>query len=171
MTERHSSESQQNPAYRDTAFLFLKENLAIMKQTDIQIDDFEHRVINRMKLYDNRPDFPRVEDYGFDRRALDDYLFDKQAILDSEGSLTQQYIILGFCMALPVFILDAIPEEIRPWGKWSIVAAIIIGLLLAFFIKSLRKMIVKIRLRKNANAKIDSFVNAVMHYRPKYENQ
>ena len=74
-------------------------------------------------------------------------------------------------MALPVFILDAIPEEIRPWGKWSIVAAIIIGLLLAFFIKSLRKMIVKIRLRKNANAKIDSFVNAVMHYRTKYENQ
>jgi hypothetical protein len=51
------------------------------------------------------------------------------------------------------------------------VAAIIVGLLLAFFIKSLRKMIVKIRLRKNANVKIDSFVNAVMRYRPKYENQ
>lgn len=38
------------------------------------LNDFEHKVTNKIKLYGNYPDFPKMEDYGIEGMELDDYL-------------------------------------------------------------------------------------------------
>ena len=39
-------------------------------------DDFEHKVTDKIKKYGDRPNFPKLEDYGIERMELEDYLFD-----------------------------------------------------------------------------------------------
>lgn len=138
-----------------------------MKQPEKSLlDDFQHSVDNRIDAYGYKPDFPKMADYGVDRRALDDYLFEKQAVLDSTGTEKTRYVILGICVILPILVLDAIPEDARPWGDWTIVAAVGVGVLIAFFIYSLMKMVVGIRLRRMADAKMEAYIHAVLNYQP-----
>ena len=66
------------------------------------LDDFEHKVTGKIAKYGNEPDFPKFENYGITRMELDDYLFDKQAILDMGGSKRSQLTIGGFITVLPV---------------------------------------------------------------------
>ena len=65
------------------------------------LDDFEHKVTGKIAKYGNEPDFPKFEDYGITRMELDDYLFDKQSILDMGGSKRSQLTIGGFITVLP----------------------------------------------------------------------
>ncbi len=55
-----------------------------------------------MQKYGDEPDFPKLENYGITRMELDDYLFDKQAILDMGGSKRSQLTIGGFITVIPV---------------------------------------------------------------------
>lgn len=71
------------------------------------LDDFEHKVTNKMQKYGDEPDFPKLENYGLTRMELDDYLFDKQAILDMGGSKRTQLTVGGFITVIPVLILPA----------------------------------------------------------------
>ncbi len=58
-----------------------------LKEPEKQIlDDFEHKVTGKIDKYGGEPDFPKLENYGITRMDLDNYLFDKQAILDMGGS-------------------------------------------------------------------------------------
>ena len=66
------------------------------------LDDFEHKVTGKIAKYGNEPDFPKFENYSITRMELDDYLFDKQAILDMGGSKRSQLTIGGFITVLPV---------------------------------------------------------------------
>ena len=103
------------------------------------LDDFEHKVTNKMQKYGDEPDFPKLENYGLTRMELDDYLFDKQAILDMGGSKRTQLTVGGFITVIPVLILSCFPDKspIYENGKaMTTIIAIIIGLLLACFCKS-----------------------------------
>jgi len=126
--------------------------------------DYEHQVTNKIKKYADRADFPKMEDYGIDQRALDDYLFDKQAILDSEGSQKSQYTLTGVLIVLPVLVISAIPDANLPWGEWSLFVAIGIGIVLALLAKALQKLIIQMRLRKLYEPKVESFIEAVFKY-------
>ena len=37
------------------------------------LDDFEHKVTNKMQKYGDEPDFPKLENYGLTRMELDDF--------------------------------------------------------------------------------------------------
>ena len=94
-------------------------------------DDFEHKVKGKIGKYGDRPDFPRLEDYGIERMELEDYLFDKQAILDMGGSPRSKMTVGGIVTILPVIILSAFPDSAYIYGKmWTTVLAIAIGLML-----------------------------------------
>ena len=75
------------------------------------LDDFEHKVTGKIAKYGNEPDFPKFENYGITRMELDDYLFDKQAILDMGGSKRSQLTIGGFITVLPVLVLSCFPDK------------------------------------------------------------
>lgn len=139
-----------------------------IKEPEKQIlDDFEHRVTRRISMYGERSDFPQMANYGLDRQQLDDYLFDKQAILDSEGSERSQLTVGGIITVLPVIVLSALPDSsvVYAHGKmWATVGAIVLGLLVALFVKSIMRMIVYYRLSKHKNPKIETYIKAVLFY-------
>ncbi|WP_231376002.1 hypothetical protein [Prevotella sp. AGR2160] len=138
----------------------------MLKELDKPIlDDFEHQVTRKMQQFEQDAAFPKLEDYGLSREKLDDYLFDKQAILDMGGSPRTQLTIAGVLIVLPVLILSAFPEESYPFGSYTLFAAIALGILLALFAKSLLKMIIQVRLRKLADPKVDGFIHAVLRYK------
>lgn len=131
------------------------------------LDDFEHKVTNKMQKYGDEPDFPKLENYGLTRMELDDYLFDKQAILDMGGSKRTQLTVGGFITVIPVLILSCFPDKspIYENGKaMTTIIAIIIGLLLACFCKALLQMVILYRVNKHKETKMETFVKAVLFY-------
>lgn len=131
------------------------------------LDDFEHKVTNKMQKYGDEPDFPKLENYGLTRMELDDYLFDKQAILDMSGSKRTQLTVGGFITVIPVLILSCFPDKspIYENGKaMTTIIAIIIGLLLACFCKALLQMVILYRVNKHKETKMETFIKAVLFY-------
>ena len=131
------------------------------------LDDFEHKVTNKMQKYGDEPDFPKLENYGLTRMELDDYLFDKQAILDMGGSKRTQLTVGGFISVIPVLILSCFPDKspIYENGKaMTTIIAIIIGLLLACFCKALLQMVILYRVNKHKETKMETFIKAVLFY-------
>ena len=131
------------------------------------LDDFEHKVTNKMQKYGDEPDFPKLENYGLTRMELDDYLFDKQAILDMGGSKRTQLTVGGFITVIPVLILSCFPDQspIYENGKaMTTIIAIIIGLLLACFCKALLQMVILYRVNKHKETKMETFIKAVLFY-------
>lgn len=131
------------------------------------LDDFEHKVTNKMQMYGDEPDFPKLENYGLTRMELDDYLFDKQAILDMGGSKRTQLTVGGFITVIPVLILSCFPDKspIYENGKaMTTIIAIIIGLLLACFCKALLQMVILYRVNKHKETKMETFIKAVLFY-------
>ena len=131
------------------------------------LDDFEHKVTNKMQKYGDEPDFPKLENYGLTRMELDDYLFDKQAILDMGGSKRSQLTVGGFITVIPVLILSCFPDKspIYENGKaMTTIIAIIIGLLLACFCKALLQMVILYRVNKHKETKMETFIKAVLFY-------
>ena len=117
--------------------------------------DFQQRVNRKIQLNKTYSDFPKAEDYGITESELSDYLFDKQAILDSEGSPRSQYTVAGILIVLPVIIISAFSEKDLPWGRWSLFVGLGIGLALAGCVKYLIKMLILIRLKRMTNTNID----------------
>ncbi len=139
-----------------------------LNELEVQVlDDFSHQVTNKIDKYGDRSDFPSMERYDIDRVELDGYLFDKQAILDMEGSKRSQYTLFGILAVIPILILSAIPDKDWPWGELTVLAAIGCGLLLGLFIKGLMRMIISYRVRKMADRHFDAYINAVLSYEPK----
>lgn len=131
------------------------------------LDDFEHKVTNKMQKYGDEPDFPKLENYGLTRMELDDYLFDNQAILDMGGSKRTQLTVGGFVTVIPVLILSCFPDKspIYENGKaMTTIIAIIIGLLLACFCKALLQMVILYRVNKHKETKMETFIKAVLFY-------
>ena len=131
------------------------------------LDDFEHKVTNKMQKYGDEPDFPKLENYGLTRMELDDYLFDKQAILDMGGYKRTQLTVGGFITVIPVLILSCFPDKspIYENGKaMTTIIAIIIGLLLACFCKALLQMVILYRVNKHKETKMETFIKAVLFY-------
>ena len=131
------------------------------------LDDFEHKVTNKMQKYGDEPDFPKLENYGLTRMELEDYLFDKQAILDMGGSKRTQLTVGGFITVIPVLLLSCFPDKspIYENGKaMTTIIAIIIGLLLACFCKALLQMVILYRVNKHKETKMETFIKAVLFY-------
>jgi hypothetical protein len=132
------------------------------------LDDFEHRVNLAIEHHQDEQGFPHMETFNVTRKALDEYLFDYQAILDSEGSLRSQQTTYGIIALIPVIVLSAFPQKSLPWDSetTSLLAGVAIGVVIALAIKGIRMFL------KNKNIKrqeaehpdIVAYINAVLSY-------
>lgn len=129
------------------------------------LDDYEHLVSNTIKRWGGEPDFPTIK--GVNSEELDDYLFEYQSILDSEGSQKTQLTKYGIVAIIPIIILSAFPESMLPWGKYTLVTGVAIGVAIALCLKGLTVLLVKSRLRRlrKAYPKLADYSAKVMAYR------
>lgn len=129
------------------------------------VNDYLYLVENTISQYQDDPDFPKMKNYHITQSLLNDYLFDKQAILDSAGSIKTQYTIAGILIILPVLVFSAFSEKQLPWGNWSIIIAVFIGLLLFVIYKILLKVFIAYKLKKIHNDAIETYIESVLNYR------
>lgn len=129
------------------------------------LDDYEHLVTNAIKRWGTEPDFPAMD--GVESEDLEDYLFEYQRTLDSEGSQKAQLTKYGIVAIIPIIILSAFPESMLPWGKYTLVIGVAIGVALALCLKGLSVLLVKLRLRRlrNANPTLADYSARVIAYR------
>ena len=81
---------------------------------DCLLNDFQHDVTATIERYKDEPEFPHIHDFNITAGELDDYLFEKQAILDSNGTERSRYTLAGTLVVLPVVILAFFPVEDLP---------------------------------------------------------
>lgn len=132
---------------------------------DIILDDYEHRITNTIDAHEHEESFPRMEDYSITKKELTDYLYDKQLILDSEGSEKSQYTLYGTLAIVPVLCLAVYPINKLPGGYLSVIAALAAGLVLSATVKLCRRLLMRHRLKKLAIDNIERYLSEVEKYR------
>ena len=153
--------------YRTRLIRALSYFLMFDSMKDLQpniLNDYEHLITRAIERWGEEDDFPVLE--GSERKALDDYLFEYQRILDSEGSQKAQLTKYGIIAILPVIVLSAFPESMLPWGKYSLIAGVVAGVILALLVKGLVMLLVRARLSrlKRANPELAAFSASVEIY-------
>lgn len=73
----------------------------------------------------------------------------------------------GFITVLPVLVLSCFPDKSPVYDNGKMLAtviAVIIGLLLACFVKALLQMIIAYRVNHHKEPKMETFIKAVLFY-------
>lgn len=92
------------------------------------IDDFQHQIEAKIRNHHTEEGFPQFNDFQTTQQELDDYLFDHQAALDSEGTEKTRYTVAGILLVLPIIVISAFPDGSLPVsGVMSVLFAVGIG--------------------------------------------
>jgi hypothetical protein len=137
------------------------------------LDDYQHRVQEIMEHHHDEAGFPQLEDFKITRDELETYLFNRQAILDSEGNQRKQLTVYGIIAFIPILVCEAIGEANLPWGRWSLIVSIAMGVLLALIIRCIVKIVNQFRMRKlNRDCPQEAaYAEAVCDFQDKRTNQ
>ncbi len=128
------------------------------------LDDYEHKVARIVDEHADDSLFPKLEDFQLTREQLDDYLFEKQVILDFGRNLRTRYTIWGILIVLPVLFIDAFPHEQLPWGDYSLFVAIMVGLALCAVYELLLWVLRAVRLKRQSDPQVERYIQKVLHY-------
>lgn len=136
------------------------------------IDDLDHRVHLLIQNHGDASDFPKMEAEGISKEKLDEYLFNYQSILDSQGSMRTQLTIYGIIALIPLFIASAFPEESLPMGNNFFFIALAMGVVLALLIRSIATLIRQMKLTKlkRENPIMAQYVDDVCAYGERNQN-
>ncbi len=135
-------------------------------ETRVLLDDFQHQVERKIEHHGDEQGFPQMADYQVTQADLDNYLFDKQAILDSRGTEKGRYTMAAIIIIIPLVILAVMyPVNEMPWGQWSPILAIGAGLLLWGVVVALQQALIRMRLTKLDQQQPDvaKYVEAVLN--------
>ncbi len=123
------------------------------------IDDFEHKVHDKIKECEDKADFPQLERYGLTQDDLDDYLFSKQAIFDSIDERKGKYFIPSFLFILPTLVLSAITADSNAIFIGVALGAVVLALYFVFL-----KIYDKSRMRRLYDEKIEKYIEDVLNF-------
>ena len=126
---------------------------------EIQIDDMEHRVRKVIAEHREEAGFPKLEDYGVSEKEFDDYLFDKQAVIDDIDSLKKKYTIYSIIFIIPFVVIAFYETTVR-----NTLIATGCGLLLCLAYYLLTLLVRKIRMSRMNNEAIERYITDVMKY-------
>lgn len=126
---------------------------------EIQIDDMEHRVRKVIAEHREKAGFPKLEDYGVSEEEFDDYLFDKQAVIDDIDSLKKKYTIYSIIFIIPFVVIAFYETTVR-----NTLIATGCGLLLCLAYYLLTLLVRKIRMSRMNNEAIERYITDVMKY-------
>ncbi|MCI6161290.1 MAG: hypothetical protein SPI18_02460 [Prevotella sp.] len=125
----------------------------------IVIDDYSHSVTDKMDAIKDKTNAPRMEKYGFSREDLDDYLFDKQALIDKEAERLSNYTMMGFLFALPIIVASAFWESTDALLICCGIGAAVVALYVF-----LGKLLFKAKLKQMHNNDIENYIKDVLAF-------
>lgn len=130
------------------------------------LNDFQHEVIATIEKYKDEAGFPQPDEFGVSRGEVDDYLFEKQTILDSEGTERSRYTLAGVLIVLPIVVMAFFRTEDLPLKEYTVFPAMLVGLMLYGVVYATRKVLIRKRLRRldGERSGARAYVDAVMAY-------
>ena len=124
-------------------------------------NDFERQLRHKIAHYDYLDTFPKIADFGVNRSEFDDYVIEKQSILDMEGNARKRYTLLALIFLLPFFVLSAFPEQYLPLGNYAFLIGFVIGFLLVALQQWIIKKVKQKRLNRIYHPQIEKYIEAV----------
>ncbi|WP_315511474.1 hypothetical protein [Hoylesella nanceiensis] len=124
-------------------------------------NDFERQLRYKIAHYDYLDTFPKMADFGVNQSDFDDYVIEKQSVLDMEGNARKRYTLLALIFLLPFFVLSAFPEQYLPLGNYTFLVGFAIGFLLVFLQQFIIKKIKQKRLKNMYHPQIERYIEAV----------
>ena len=123
------------------------------------LTDWEHSIKNKIERNKECPSFPHAEDYGITDKEAEDYIYDKQRILDRAEERQKKFVIPGIILVMPVIILS---------GFGNSTTILFIGVALGIVFTMLYFIIMnafdKSQLKKLHDEKIERYINAVERF-------
>ena len=124
-------------------------------------NDFERQLRHKIAHYDYLDTFPKMADFGVNRSEFDDYVIEKQSILDMEGNARKRYTLLALIFLLPFFVLSAFPEQYLPLGNYAFLIGFVIGFLLVALQQWTIKKVKQKRVNRIHHPQIEKYIEAV----------
>lgn len=78
----------------------------------VRVNGWEHRISNAIRNYKDNDDFPQLNDYGIAREEFDDYLVEKQYILDRLENRKSSLVVPGALLVLPVIVISMFTDSV-----------------------------------------------------------
>ena len=80
-------------------------------------------MLRKIALRSSEDGFPKYTDFGVDKESVEDYLSEKQDVLNLRGSQTRQFTVVGCLILIPALIASGFDHTQSPFGdKTSLVA-------------------------------------------------
>lgn len=124
--------------------------------------DFEHTVTDIIECHKGNSGFPNAEDYDITDEEIQDYIYDKQRILDREEERCKNLVIPGIILVMPVIVLSGFGN-----GVALLLLGVFIGIVLMLLYFILMRAIDRHQLKKMYDSNIEEYIRDVMNFNDK----
>lgn len=130
----------------------------------LQETSYQQHILRKIDVWETSDGFPKIQDFGIDRRDMEDYLSEKQDILDIPGSKTHQLTVYATIVLVPTFIASAFDHAGTVLGTNATLVGLGIGVLLSVSWWGITTWRVRSKLKAMRNDKIDAYLDAVDNF-------
>ena len=125
----------------------------------VRTNGWERRISNAIRSYKENEDFPSLSDYGIDREEFDDYVVEKQYLLDRLEDHKSSLVIPGALLVLPVVVISMFTS-----GTVGLFVGLLIGIILSASYMLIINMIDKKKLVKIYDERIEKYIEDILEY-------
>ena len=79
-------------------------------------DSYQQQMLRKIALRSSEDGFPKYTDFGVDKESVEDYLSEKQDVLNLRGSQTRQFTVVGCLILVPALIASGFDHTQSPFG-------------------------------------------------------
>lgn len=130
----------------------------------LEEESYQQHMLRKINLHDTASGFPRLQDYGLTKSEVDDYLSEKQDILDIPGSQTHRLTVLAGIVMVCTLIASVFDHADTCLGTNASLAGIIIGVVLSLSWWGLTTVRVNRKLKAQRDDNIENYLKAVENY-------
>ena len=127
-------------------------------------DSYQQQMLRKIALRSSEDGFPKYTDFGVDKESVEDYLSEKQDVLNLRGSQTRQFTVVGCLILIPALIASGFDHTQSPFGDKTSLVAMLGGVVLAACWWGLNSWRVNRKLKAICNQEIEAYLRAVEGY-------
>lgn len=121
------------------------------------LTDWEHSIKNKIERNKECPSFPHAEDYGITDKEAEDYIYDKQRILDRMEERSKNLLVPGILLVMPVIILSGFGDGLK-----ILLSGVFAGVLLTMLYFVVVKAVDKKKLKNMRDETIEKYISKLM---------
>lgn len=124
------------------------------------VNNWERLISNAIRMYKDNEDFPKLSDYDIKKSDFDDYLVEKQYLLDRLETRKSSFVVPGALLILPVVVISMFTDSVT--GLLSGLAA---GIIFASAYILVLNAMDKKNLKKLYDGNIEKYIDDILNYR------